>query len=56
MTSGGYSPTLETPVAMGYVTIEHSKPGTPVNLMVRGEPHPGRVVDLPFVEHRYFKG
>ena len=29
---------------------------TPVDLMVRGKPNPGKVVKMPFAEHHYFKG
>ncbi len=54
VTSGGYGPTVEGPVAMGYVKAVFAAPGTPVNLMVRGKALPGRVVKLPFVEQRYF--
>ena len=55
VTSGGYGPSVEGPIAMGYVKTEFSDPETPVNLMVRGKAHPGSVVKLPFVEQRYFK-
>jgi len=54
VTSGGYGPTVEGPIAMGYVKAAFAQPGTPVNLMVRGKALPGRVVKLPFVEQRYF--
>ncbi|HEY5608243.1 MAG TPA: glycine cleavage system aminomethyltransferase GcvT [Alphaproteobacteria bacterium] len=56
VTSGGYGPTLGGPLAMGYVETAHSAVGTPVNLVVRGTPRPGRIVALPFVPHRYKKG
>jgi aminomethyltransferase len=55
VTSGGFSPTLGAPVAMGYVRRELSSPGTPVNLLVRDNPLPAQVVPLPFVPHRYVK-
>jgi len=55
VTSGGYGPSVGGPVAMGYVKTDLSKPETGVNLMVRGKALPGRVIKLPFVEHRYFK-
>ena len=38
---------------MGYVQADHSEPGTPVNLMVRGKSLGAAVVPLPFVPHRY---
>ena len=55
VTSGGYGPTLGGPLAMGYVETAHAAVGTPVNLVVRGTPRPGRIAALPFVPHRYKK-
>ena len=55
VTSGGFGPTVDGPVAMGYVETAQAVPGTPLLLMVRGQPRPARVVDLPFVAHRYRK-
>lgn len=56
VTSGGFGPSVEGPVAMGYVAFGHHTAGTKVNFMVRGKAHPGEVVKMPFAEHRYFKG
>ena len=53
VTSGGFGPTTETPVAMGYVDKKYSKTGTEVTLMVRGKPRAARVARLPFVPHNY---
>ncbi len=53
ITSGGFGPTLNAPVAMGYVESAFAKVGTEVDLMVRGKPMPARVAPMPFVEHRY---
>ena len=55
VTSGGFGPTIGHPIAMAYVPSTASEPGTPINLMVRGKPHPGRISKLPFVEHHYYK-
>ncbi len=55
VTSGGFGPSVDTPIAMGYVTAAHASPGTPVQLMVRGKPLPARVAPLPFVPHRYHR-
>lgn len=55
VTSGTLSPTLGQPVAMGYVGWAASEPGTPLQLIVRDRPLAGRVVRMPFVEHRYAK-
>lgn len=57
VTSGGPAPSLANkPIAMGYVAVAHSKPGTPVQLVVRGKSIPAHVVALPFLPHRYFRG
>jgi aminomethyltransferase len=53
VTSGGYSPTLSAPIAMGYVRKDLAAVGTALHLMVRGKPLPAHVVPLPFVPHRY---
>ena len=55
VTSGGFAPTLGAPIAMGYVQSAFAATGTEVGLRVRGRTHPGRVVALPFVPHRYAK-
>jgi aminomethyltransferase len=55
VTSGGFSPTLQAPVAMGYVTPALAKVGTALHLEVRGKMLAGRVAALPFVAHRYAK-
>ncbi|MCR9175113.1 MAG: glycine cleavage system aminomethyltransferase GcvT [Alphaproteobacteria bacterium] len=53
VTSGGFGPTVEGPIAMGYVTIDHAGEGTEINLMIRGKPNPAKVVALPFVTQSY---
>jgi aminomethyltransferase len=53
VTSGGFGPTVGGPIAMGYVTAPHATTGAPVQLVVRGTPLPGVIVELPFVPHRY---
>ncbi len=55
ITSGGFSPTLSAPIAMGYVRKDLAAPGTALHLMVRGKPLPARVVPMPFVPHRYVR-
>jgi aminomethyltransferase len=56
VTSGGFSPTLDAPIAMGYVPPALARIGTALHLEVRGKMLAGTVVPLPFVAHRYFKG
>jgi aminomethyltransferase len=53
ITSCGFSPTLNAPIAMGYIRKDLAADGTPLHLLVRGKPLPARVVPLPFVPHRY---
>jgi glycine cleavage system T protein (aminomethyltransferase) len=55
VTSGGFGPSVGGPVAMGYVESAHATAGTPLQLLVRGEPRPARVVPLPFVPARYYR-
>lgn len=56
ITSGGFGPTVNGPVAMGYVNRRFAEPGTPLLLEVRGRDLPAKVVPLPFAPHRYFRG
>jgi aminomethyltransferase len=53
ITSGGFGPSVNGPIAMGYVARAHAADGTPLDLMVRGKPLPARVAPLPFTPHRY---
>ena len=53
VTSGGFSPSLNAPIAMGYVRKDLAAEGTPLQLIVRDRPLPARVVPMPFVPHRY---
>ena len=55
VTSGGFGPSVNGPVAMGYVRASLAEPGTPLNLMVRGKALSGAVAPLPFVPHRYVR-
>lgn len=56
LTSGGHSPTLGYPIAMGYVEATHAAPGTALEIEVRGKRLPAAVTTMPFVPHRYFRG
>ncbi len=53
ITSGGFGPSAQAPVAMGYVARSQAADGSALSLMVRGKALPGRVVPLPFIPHRY---
>ena len=48
VTSGTFSPTLEQAIAMAYLTSEHSKVGTSVEVDIRGKRESAEVVALPF--------
>ncbi|MFV2035590.1 MAG: glycine cleavage T C-terminal barrel domain-containing protein, partial [Halocynthiibacter sp.] len=53
ITSGGFGPTIQGPVAMGYVSADHAEPGTKVALIVRAKSMPAVVTALPFVQQNY---
>jgi aminomethyltransferase len=53
VTSGGFGPTVNGPVSMGYVETAFAAVGTPLQLIVRDKPMPASVVALPFVPHHY---
>lgn len=53
ITSGGFGPSVNAPVAMGYVAREHAADGTPLELLVRGKGLSAHVAPLPFHPHRY---
>lgn len=56
VTSGGFGPTVEGPVAMGYVEKPFAAEGTEVKILLRGRFIAARVTKLPFVATRYYKG
>jgi aminomethyltransferase len=56
VTSGGFSPTLQAPIAMAYVASDHAAIGTPLEVEVRGKRLAATVSPTPFVPHRYFRG
>jgi aminomethyltransferase len=55
ITSGGFSPSLQRPIAMGYVANHLSGQGTSLKLEQRGKLFDARVVSMPFVPHRYHR-
>ncbi|MEP1231077.1 MAG: glycine cleavage system aminomethyltransferase GcvT [Litorimonas sp.] len=56
ITSGGFGPTAQSPVAMGYVARPFMKAGTAVQLIVRGKARPAKITKLPFAPHNYHRG
>ena len=48
VTSGGPSPTLKKNIGMAYVPPEHSAVGTAIEIGIRGQAVPARIIPLPF--------
>jgi aminomethyltransferase len=55
VTSGGFSPSLQRPIAMGYVATALAEPGTELKLEQRGKLFDSKVAPMPFVPHRYHR-
>lgn len=60
VTSGGYSPTLEAPIAMAYIKTEiitslTTQPTT-IHAKVRDTIVPVNIHSMPFIPHHYFRG
>ena len=53
VTSGGFGPSLNGPLAMGYVESEFAENGTKIELMVRGKALAATVAPMPFVPNGY---
>ena len=55
VTSGCFSPSLNAPIALGYVRTDCAADGTGLALIVRDKPIPGIVAPLPFIPHHYVR-
>ncbi|ATW04174.1 glycine cleavage system aminomethyltransferase GcvT [Sphingorhabdus sp. YGSMI21] len=55
VTSGGFSPTLQRPIAMAYVPTDMSATGTAITVEQRGKKIACTVADMPFVPHNYHR-
>jgi len=55
ITSGGHSPSLQRPIAMGYVAAGLAEPGTELKLEQRGKLFEATVTPMSFVPHRYHR-
>ena len=53
VSSGGFGPTVNAPISMGYVESAFGAPGTKLTLIVRDKPLAADVVALPFVPNRF---
>lgn len=56
VTSGTLGPSVNQPVAMAYLPVDHAIVGHEVYAEVRGKRLPMRVTPMPFAPHRYFRG
>ena len=56
VTSGGFGPTVNGPIAMGYVKKEYSAIDTQLFALVRDRKIPVSVIKLPFVKQNYYRG
>ena len=56
VTSGGFGPSVDAPIAMGYLPAALSKIGSRVFADLRGKREPATVVTLPFVKPHYKHG
>jgi aminomethyltransferase len=55
ITSGGFSPSLNRAIALGFVPPSFAVPGTRLQVSVRGRLQSAEVAALPFVPHRYVR-
>eukprot|EP00922_Rhytidocystis_sp_ex-Travisia-forbesii_P025272 GHVS01037096.1.p1 GENE.GHVS01037096.1~~GHVS01037096.1.p1 ORF type:complete len:452 (+),score=62.42 GHVS01037096.1:95-1450(+) len=55
VTSGTFSPTLQKPIAMAYVTTANAKVDTVVEVDVRNKRYKAKVTKMPFVKACYYK-
>ncbi|MFX4227918.1 MAG: glycine cleavage system aminomethyltransferase GcvT [Porticoccaceae bacterium] len=56
VTSGGFGPSIEKPVAMAYVQSSYAHPGSQVSAIVREKPRQAKICKLPFIKPGYFRG
>jgi aminomethyltransferase len=55
ITSGTFGPSVNAPIALGYVRSDFAAPGTELHLIVRDKAIPGIVSSLPFIPHHYVR-
>jgi aminomethyltransferase len=55
VTSGGFSPSLQLPIGMGYVDTAYAAIGTTLEIDVRGKRLTATVTAMPFTPHRYHR-
>ena len=55
VTSGTFGPSVNAPVAMGYIKSQFSEIGTLIKLQIRGKIYGGKISELPFYKKSYVK-
>jgi aminomethyltransferase len=55
VTSGGFSPSLQHPIAMAYVDAAFAADGTALSIEIRGKKLDATVAAMPFVPNRYHR-
>ncbi|RZF64916.1 glycine cleavage system aminomethyltransferase GcvT [Sphingomonas populi] len=55
VTSGGFAPSLNAPIAMAYVPAALAAIGTRIQLSQRGKVHHATVTAMPFIPHHYVR-
>ena len=55
VTSGTFGPSVNSSIAMGYVKLSFSKPGTKIMLQVRGKKYEANISELPFYKKNYVR-
>ena len=56
ITSGTFGPSVNGPIAMGYIDSEYSNKNSKIFLEIRGKKHPANICGLPFYKKSYVKG
>ena len=56
VTSGGFGPSVDGPIAMGLMATASAVVGTVVFIDVRGKLLEAEIVTTPFIKQRYFRG
>ena len=56
VTSGTFGPSVNGPIAMGFIDQKFSKKDTRILLEVRGKKYPANICGLPFYKKSYVKG
>lgn len=50
VTSGTMSPTLDTPIGLGYVPTDYADPGTSIQIVIRDASKNAQIIETPFID------